>query len=260
MYIGEKTKRATKKALKILKRDNCKKILAWTEEAKNKIMKSFPEIKDKLEVVYPAIPEKKFRKTKGSKINIIFSGRYFYAKGGVHAVEAIDQLTKRYPQVHGIINSEVPEEIKKKYSKNKKIKFYGLMPQKELFKLYKKSDIMIYPGYSDSFGFGFLEAMSFGIPIITSDGFARKEIVEDRKTGFVVERPEISWKGDVPVFPTSSEKRLLRDLEDKAEIMIKNRVLREKMSKNCIEIIRVGKFSIKERNKRLEKIYEEALK
>ena len=53
-------------------------------------------------------------------------------------------------------------------------------------KMYEKTDIFVYPGYTDTFGFSILEAMSFGIPIVTLDGFARKEIVEDGKTGFLV--------------------------------------------------------------------------
>ena len=73
-----------------------------------------------------------------SRINIIFSGRYFYSKGGLHALEAIDQLTKKYPNVYGVINSDIPEKVLKEYSKNKKIEFHGLIPQNELFELYKK--------------------------------------------------------------------------------------------------------------------------
>jgi len=57
---------------------------------------------------------------------------------------------------------------------------------------------LVYPGYSDSFGFAFLEAMAFGLPIVTVDGFARREIVEDGKNGFVIERPEIAWKINSP--------------------------------------------------------------
>ena len=243
MISWNNSKKAKSKVGRILLRDNCKKILAWTEATKRDLIEKFPEIKDKIEVVYPAIPFKNINKKKTNEINLIFSGRYFYDKGGLHALEVIDKLTKKYKNVYGIVNSEVPEEILKKYSKNKKIKFYGLIPQKKLFELYENSDILVYPGYSDSFGFAYLEAMSFGIPIVTSEGYARKEIVEEEKIGFVVNRKE-----DV------------LDMINKTSELIEDEDLREKMSKECIRVIKEGKFSIKERNKQLKRIYEETIK
>jgi glycosyltransferase involved in cell wall biosynthesis len=252
IYVGKKTEKAKEKVDKILQRENCKKILAWTEETKREIIKEFPEIKNKVEVVYPAIPKRDFKKKQKKEINLIFSGRYFYWKGGPHALKVIDRLTKKYSSVYGIINSEVPEKVKEKYSKNKKIKFYDLIPQNKLFELYKESDIMIYPGYTDTFGFAFLESMSFGIPIVTVDGFARKELIEEGKTGFVIKRPDISWKKKVVLI--SEEEKVIQELMNKTEEIIKNKKLRENMSLNCLKEIEEGKFSIKERNKKLNKI------
>jgi len=254
LYLGNKNKRVEKKIRKIFINKNCKKILPWTEHTKKEILNLFPEIKEKLEVVYPAIPEKKFKKRrKGKKINLIFSGRYFYSKGGMQALESIDRLTKKYKNVYGIFNSEVPRDVLRKYSSNKKIMFYGLIPQKKLFELYEDSDILIYPGYSDSFGFAYLEAMSFGIPAITVEGFAKKEIVRERKTGFV-----IPMQKGLNVKRVSEQ--VVRQLMKRASQLIENKKLREQMSKNCLEEIKNGKFSIKERNKKLKKIYVEALK
>lgn len=256
IYVGDKTEKAKKKVRKILQRENCKKILAWTEETKKEIVNNFPEIKSKIEVVYPAIPIKKIIKKNEGKINLIFSGRYFYWKGGLHALETIDRLTKKYKNVYGIVNSEIPEEIKKNYLSNKKIKFYELIPQEKLFGLYHESDIMVYPGYSDTFGFGFLEAMSFGIPVITVDGFARKELIEEGKTGFVIEKNfELNEKTIKEI-----EEKIIIKIEEKTSILIENKKLRDKMSQKCIQEIESGKFSIKERNKKLKRIYEEMLK
>ena len=47
--------------------------------------------------------------------------------------------------------------------------------------IFPQSDIFIYPGYSDTFGFALIEALASGTPIITIDGFARKDIVAARK-------------------------------------------------------------------------------
>jgi len=252
----KKTKKGLKKAEKVLGRKNCKKILPWTEKIRGELEGSFPNLKNKIELVYPALPVKKKKKEIKKEIILIFSGRYFYWKGGLHALEVIDRLSKKYPNVRGIINSEVPEEIKNKYFKNKKIEFYGLIPQKKLFELYEKSDVLIYPGYTDSFGFAYLEAMSFGVPIITLDGWARKELIREGKTGFVLERPKkFKWNkiGE-------TEKIIIEKMIEKVELLIKNKALRKRMSENCLKEISEGKFSIKERNKKLKRIYEEAIR
>ncbi|MCK4996960.1 glycosyltransferase family 4 protein [Candidatus Pacearchaeota archaeon] len=251
------SERSRKKVEKILISPNCKKLMPWTEATKEIIVEKFPRIKNKIEVVYPAIPERKERKDReNKKLNLIFTGRYFYQKGGHHALEVIDRLTKKYPNVWGIFNSEVPEDILKGYSKNKKIKFFGLIPQSKLFELYGNADILIYPGYSDSFGFAYLEAMSFGVPIITTDGFARKEIVEEGKTGFVIDLQ----KRFIKSFKYEGyDKKVIDELANKTSMLIEDKKLRKRMSKECIKTIKSGKFSITERDKKLKRIYREAI-
>jgi len=240
---------------KICSEKNCKKILAWTEKAKTDLGETFPNLKSKIDVLTYAMPYLKSNKKKG-KINLLFSGRYFYQKGGLHALEAIDKLTKKYKEVYGIFASEVPEEIKRKYSNNKKIEFLGLIPQEKLFKeVYPKATIFVYPGYSDTFGFGFIEAMNFGIPTVTVDGYARKEIVK-KDCGFIIPREE-----KINPFNIDEEaEKIISKLVKTTSELIENKKLREKMSQNCLEEIKKGKFSIEERNKKLEKIYSEAIK
>ena len=258
MFIGKRTKKGINKAKKILLNKNCKKIIAWTKASANEILGEFPEIKNKIEVIYPTISYLKNKKMKHNGINLLFIGRYFYAKGGMEALEIMDNLTKKYEKVMGIFVADMPKEILKKYSCNKKIKFYSLMSKEKLFNdIYSVSDIFVYPGYSDTFGFAILEAMSFGIPVITVERFAKKEIVGN-DNGFVIPNSISSWKGNFPVF--ENRKKLLNEITEKTELLIKNKKLREKISEKCTDIVKRGKFSIKERNKKLNRIYEEALK
>ena len=133
------------------------------------------------------------------------------------------------------------------------------MPQEKLFKeIYPATDILVYPSYTDTFGFTLTEAMSFGIPIVTVGGHSRKEIVEQGKIGYVIEE---SKKFNLKYL---EELRTLRpiidEIEKKVEHLIKNKKLREKMSRNGIKEIKSGKFSIEKRNKKFVEVYKEALK
>jgi glycosyltransferase involved in cell wall biosynthesis len=252
---GKSSKRSYNEARKILEGKNCKKILAWTESAKKEFIEKFPSIKDKIEVVSYAMPFKKIKK-KTKKTTLLFIGRYFYEKGGLHALETMNRLTKKYKNVEAIFVSQTPKKIRERYEKNRKIKIFDLMPYERIVKeIYPKADIVIYPGYSDSFGFSFIESLSFGIPVITVNGFARKEIIENEKTGFVIERPDNLDPENIG----EKEESVIEGIISKASKLIENRRLREKMSKNCFESVKNGKFSLKVRNEKLRRIYREAL-
>jgi len=246
-----------RRVIKLVNSKYCKRIIAWTRWSYDSIIKEIPEIKNKVEILYPGIPEQKFKKIKSDKIILLFSARRFYFKGGLHALEVIDRLTKKYKEVEGIIVSDVPAEVLERYSGNEKIKFLGLVPQKELFeKVYPQADIFVYPSYTDTFGFQLTEALSFGLPVVTVGGHSRKEIISEGKTGFVIDEPEKWNTKDLEELKLPC----IEDIERKTELLIKNKKLRNKMSKNCLKEIKNGKFSIKKRNKKLKQIYGEAMK
>ena len=251
---GNADKRKRKEVLKILRSKNCKKILAWTNWSLIGILKFVPEIKDKVELVYPGIPVQKFKKRNKKEITLLYSSRRFFFKGGLHALHVMDKLTKEYENVNAIIVSDTPNEIINQYSKNKKIKFYPLLSQEEVFKnIYPESDIFLYPSYNDTFGFGLTEALSFGLPVVTVEGMSRREIIEDNKTGFVINRPK---KWDVN---SLKNVQTINELYEKTKELIIDSKLRKKMSQNAINEIKNGKFSIERRNKILKKAYNEAL-
>ncbi len=251
--IGKKNKIRT-----LLLNKNCKRILAWTKWSENDILKEFPEIRNKTEIVYPGIPIQTFVRKSSNGITLLFSSRRFIFKGGLHALEVIDRLTKKYENVYGTIVSDVPEEIKNHYLSNKKIDFVGFVSQERLFKeIYPKSDIFVYPSYTDTFGFGLTEALSFGLPTVTVGGHSRKEIITD-KTGFVIDEPENFNVSHLNNLEDYSD--IIKQIEEKTEMLINDKKLRDIMSKNCLSEIERGKFSIMKRNEKLKKIYEEALK
>jgi len=255
---GKMTENNKEKVKKILLSKYCKKILPWTKWSYDGILKEFPEIKNKMEIIYPGIPAPKFKKKKSNKINLLFVSRRFYFKGGLHALEIINSLTEKYENVGGIIVSDIPEEIYKKYSKNKKIKFYKTLPQEKLKKdIFPSTDIFVYPSYTDTFGFLITESMSFGIPVVSVGGHSRREVISDGKNGFVIDEPK-NWKTkDLENLETL--RKTINEIERKVEILIKDKKLRKKMSKAGINEIKNGKFSIEKRNRKLKIIYEKIL-
>ena len=244
---------------KYLKSKNCKKIITWTEWVKNDIIKLFPEIEYKIEVVYPGIPSQNFKKTNNKKIRLLFVSRRFYFKGGFYAVKVMNELTKKYANVEAIVVSDTPKEIIKRYSSNRRIKFLGMMPQEKLFRdIYPSADIFVYPSFTDTFGFPITEAMSFGLPVVSVEGQARREIIKDGVTGLVT---KTKFRGSIKSeWLENPEKETLENLISKTEKLINNNKMRINMSKECLKLFKKdGKFSIETRNEKLQKIYIEAI-
>lgn len=257
MWIsGMNSKKGNEKVRNIILSNNCKKIMPWTESTKKDILKVYPEVENKIEVVYPAVQEvKNLKKPSNERLKVIFVARYFDIKGGLIALETLERLRKKH-NIEGIVVSDVPENLRKKY---KYLRILPLMSQKDLFQLMRTSDLFLYPSAVDTFGFSLLEAMAFGLPIITINTEftkSRKEIVENEKTGLIFDVNEkVNYKEI-----TSVEERIIKKLVENGERLIAEKNLMKKMSKNCLEEIKKGKFSIIERNKKLKRIYGEALK
>lgn len=238
---------------KFLKKGSCKRILPWTFAARKSLIDVIKdkEISSKCEVLYPAVPV--FGYAKQNNIpTILFIGRYFYKKGGLFFLKAANELKKKYDIEAVLISFTIPKNIEEKYKD--KIKIYRHVSRDELFsKFYPSSNIFVYPGFSDTFGFSLLEAMSFGIPIVTVNAFAREEIVNHEKTGFIVERPK-----NINLYKFGkNEIKLVKMIVEKTSLLIEDLSLRNKMSKNARKEIECGKFSICRRNKKLKKIYSE---
>jgi glycosyltransferase involved in cell wall biosynthesis len=235
----------------------CKKIIVWSQDCKRTFEDAFPnneKILSKIEIVHFAMQLLNFKKIPHKNIRLLFVARWFDAKGGRTTLEVFNRLTKKYPNVEAMFICPTPQEYKDKYSTNKKIKILDLMPQEKLFKeIYPSSDIFFYPGYGDSYGFALPEAMSFSLPIVTVDSFARREIVKDGKTGFIIPRPKNL------TYENCLQEEMLQELVKRTSLLIENTQLRSKMGKAGREEVKSGLFSIEKRNKHLGKLYRESL-
>jgi glycosyltransferase involved in cell wall biosynthesis len=126
------------------------------------------------------------------------------------------------------------------------------------------SDIFVYPTFGDLFGLGLLDAMVAELPIITTRKFAIPEIVKDGKNGFLI-TPWYTWyyKNYLPrknVKIIRSKNGFIKELVEKLSLLIEDSSLRKRMGKNGRRLVEKGKFSIKERNKKLANIYKMAIK
>ncbi|MCX6749286.1 MAG: glycosyltransferase family 4 protein [Candidatus Pacearchaeota archaeon] len=257
---------------KKLASDKCKAILCHCEATRQAFFYYLDcsKFKDKIKVLYPASHMIPLKKIRHDKIRILAVISLFYHKGGPQILEAFSKLEKKYKNIELWIKADPPEEFKKKYiSKNIHwFPYFGqILPREKLLqKFHAQCDIFVYPSFCDSFGYGLVDAMIAGLPIITTNLFAFPEIVKDKVNGFVIKIPRYDLKkGFVQVhryqtITNSENKKIVEELVKNMEKLIKSKKLRERIGKENILLAKTGKFSTKGRNKELIEVYKEALK
>lgn len=123
---------------------------------------------------------------------IISVGQFIKRKGFDILVEAIKDLNGDVGVY--IIGGEPTEELidlKTAYGL-KNLHFVGFKTKEELSEYYKVADLFVLPTREDIWGLVINEAMSYGLPVITTNRcISGLEMVVDGKTGYIVESENV---------------------------------------------------------------------
>jgi len=251
---------------KYLLSPHCKKIIPQSEAAKRSLLENLDctGFEHKIETLYLAYPSVKLKRKESDKVRISFIGKFYLEKGGHDLQEAFKILDKKYPGKLTLkMKSNVPEEHKLNLPN---VKYLENIPDPSKFyeEIFGDCDIYVQPTTIDSFGVSILEAMSTGLPIVCTDDFTLPELVQDGYNGFLVKSP-VHWydhRFDLREWVKIAEQNhpeTVKELVEKISILIEDKALRKQMGRNSFKLVSTGKFSIKERNKKLLKIYKEAI-
>lgn len=70
--------------------------------------------------------------------------------------------------------------------------FTGHVPHSDVINYYRNANLLINPSLSEAFGMSLVEAMAFEVPVICTRVGGMVEIVEEGKTGFLIDRDDAS--------------------------------------------------------------------
>jgi glycosyltransferase involved in cell wall biosynthesis len=263
---------------KILRTEYCKKIIPWTDAGRKTILWNLncKGFEDKIETVHLAVRKKDFIKQYNEKvIKLLFVGsanipKDFEIKGGKEVLEAFSQLNKKYDNLELVIRSYVPRHIKEKYKKLKNIKIIDkIIPWGLLEQEFKSCDIFLFPSHNTP-GLAILDAMSYELPVITTDVWANPELVKDGENGFTIKKSEKiqyymenfipNWSSPetLKAIKNAVDPAVVNELVEKTSILIEDTNLRRMMGMAGRDEIETGRFSIEKRNEKLKRIFNEA--
>lgn len=178
-------------------RKNCKKLIFFSEASKKSFYstiqygeKTKEILLEKSIVIYPPAIEKKrsLPKSFSGSIKLLFPGT-FYIKGGTEVVHAYEKLSEKYTNITLTIITAVHMLRTEDAEHIRKISGITLLDAKlteqEMIDIYNSHDILLLPTYREGFGLVLIEALAYGMPLIITDQYATKEMVENRVNGFI---------------------------------------------------------------------------
>lgn len=140
----------------------------------------------KLVVIHNGVPERKPRlRQRGfdnRAIQLLFVGRFDFQKGYDLLVSAMKDLNNANFHLI-IVGDSVNEDVKRITLSN--VTYTGWLTSQEVESYFLNSDVLIIPSRWEGFAMVPLEAMSYSLPIVSSDSTSLPEVVLDKKTGLL---------------------------------------------------------------------------
>jgi glycosyltransferase involved in cell wall biosynthesis len=126
---------------------------------------------------------------------IVFVGHLIPIKGVVHLVNAFVRLAGEFPAAELLIVGSFRDSAyvqrlqdrRRELDLTHRIEFAGRLNQPELAERLRAARVLILPSYSEGLGRVLFEAMAAGLPVIGSAVGGIPELLQEGKTGFLVE-------------------------------------------------------------------------
>ena len=209
---------------KMLERAN--KIIAVSHFTKRELLEYYKVPEKKIRVIHNGVNVNKFKPAKDKRkikealgfnpddLAIVSVGRLYARKGLFTLIESMPAVVKRFKNAKFIISGKGQSgEMRKliNYADRIGVKdsiiFTGYYPDKKLPKLYQAADVFAFSTFYEHHPFAVLEALSTGLPVVTTRVGGIPETIESGKNGFLVE----------PFNPKHFADRILFLLEHPAE-------------------------------------------
>jgi glycosyltransferase involved in cell wall biosynthesis len=206
-------------------------VVGCSDFVTRQVRRLYPEVADRCQTVFNGVgasdcADRPVRKRQTGEMRLLFVNRLSPEKGVHVLLDAFARVVKRYPQARlKIVGPEgsAPIDFLVTISANEKIRnlasfysghymdflknqmspevadrvtFTGFVDHSKLIEYYDEADILVNSSLWESFGRSLIEAMVRGVPVVATRVGGIPEIVEDGKTGVLVEDGDASALAD----------------------------------------------------------------
>lgn len=138
--------------------------------------------------------QKEHIKRNSSKLELLYIGSVSCEKGIYFLLEAIKRINSDEISLTLVGKKYIDDELLEPYKKW--CSFVGDIPHAQVKQYYCCSDIFILPTLFDSFGRVISEAMSYGLPVISTDHAGAADYIDNGVNGFVISAGDIDGIAD----------------------------------------------------------------
>jgi len=234
------------------------KIIVVSEKNKNLLENLYPEQKEKIQLIHNGIDldfwksqllrftiedrkeiKEKLFLAKEDTLIVLSVAELHERKGQDILINTIPRITEKFPNVKFVFVSKGPRkddyiDLVKYFKVEKHAIFIG--QQNKIPQIMACSDIFVLPSRREAFGLVNIEAMATMLPVIASKVGGVPEIIDDQKSGFLVESENVN------------------EFENALFKLIENETLRKEMGTNGYKIVK-SKFTAKIMTENYENIY-----
>jgi UDP-glucose:(heptosyl)LPS alpha-1,3-glucosyltransferase len=223
----------------LFERGGARHVIANSQLVKREIVSQFAYPEDKITVIYNGLPELHFKRKPGTRLDmrhdwslreneiaLLFAGSGWERKGLKYAVQAIGRLANRN------VRLLVAGTGKKQAVSANNVRFLG--PVANMQSLYLATDLLVLPTVYDPFSNACLEALSYGLPVITTEANGFAEIMEAGVHGEVIARAD-----DVEALREAIEKWIDPERRESAREACTKRARGFAMEKNVEQTLKV---------------------
>jgi len=195
----------------------------------------------------PELDKKLNRKLKNKNLTILFLSNLIESKGYLVLLDACKILNDNglnfkclFVGGEGDLTSSQFSDLIKSYGLQDKVFYLGKKYGEEKHNIFLNADIFAFPTFyeNETFGLVNIEAMQYGLPVITTSEGGIPDIIQDKKTGYII------------------KKRDSVELAEKLTLLLKNDNLRIKFGQKGRERF-LNKYRLEIFEKKLIKILNE---
>jgi glycosyltransferase involved in cell wall biosynthesis len=124
---------------------------------------------------------------------VLFVGGLKLEKNVETLLRAFARVRSSFPEARLVIVGDGPEmptlrQRAQEMGISDSVEWTGNVPYQRLETIYSRASVFVLPSVHESFGRVLIEAMSYGVPVVSTDTEGGQEVVQDGITGFIVPR------------------------------------------------------------------------
>ena len=228
----------------------CNMLIALSDEWKEKLSQIVPSCKITIIENYSILHEDAFhcRIDRSCNNQILFLGELGKRKGGYDIPAIIQRVVKVIPNAKFILcgtGSQADEaKMRKLIHENGvdgNVEFPGWVRNEKKNEVLLESDVFLLPSYNEGMPMSILDAMGYGLPIVSTDVGGIPKIVHDGENGFCRKPGDIKGMAECIIDLLTNDKK------------------RKAAAKASLDIIKAG-YSLEKHIREIEKVYEEEMK